>query len=399
MKLRHRYWILLGLRWLPAGLMIPVFALLPLERGLTISQYATAAAVGGIFVLLFELPTGGFADTIGRKPVYVASAVVAMASFLVFATATSLTGFIVAAALQGIFRALDSGPLSAWFVDRVKDPLEVAKGLSRGAAVTSISIAAGALLSGGLIAINPFPSLIDLSLPVWVAVVAVAIQLISIFLLMEEQRSTDFSAALLSTKQMATTVKEGFALLGASRILAAMIVVEVFWVWGMVGFETFTPIRLSEILGGTSQSGAVMGPVTTVAWGLSGLAALLVPVLLDHYSKVAISISLKILQGLGLLAMALAGVPFWFIAAFLMTYAVHGPAGAVWEAIVHENVDNQHRATALSLGSMALQVSGAIAVVVLGIVADAAGTTFVFVIGGLSLFLAAPLYLVKNRHP
>lgn len=379
--------------------MIPVFALLPLERGLTISQYATAAAVGGFFVLLFELPTGGFADTIGRKPVYVASAGVAMISFLIFANATTLIGFVVAAALQGIYRALDSGPLSAWFVDRVEDPIDVAKGLSRGAAVTSISIAAGALIAGGLIAVNPFAGVNDLAMPVWAAIFAVAFHLLSIFFLMEEKKSADLSAAWRSTKQMVTTVREGFALLRNSRVLAAMIVVEVFWVWGMVGFETFTPIRLAEILSTMTEAGAVMGPVTTAAWGLSGLAALFVPVLLDRYSKISISISLKILQGIGLVAMAFAGIPVWFIAAFLFTYAVHGPAGAVWEAIVHENVDNKHRATALSLGSMAMQVSGAIAVVVLGIVAQTATTNFVFVIGGLSLFLAAPLYLVKNRHP
>ena len=87
MTLRTRFWLLAGLRWLPTGFIIPVSALLPLERGLTVAEYGAVAATQGFVVLLFELPTGGFADALGRKPVFIASAAVALASYVVFALA------------------------------------------------------------------------------------------------------------------------------------------------------------------------------------------------------------------------------------------------------------------------------------------------------------------------
>ena len=67
--------------------------------------------------------------------------------------------FAAVTLLQGVYRALDSGPLEAWYVDATlaADPdAEIEKGLSAGATVLSVAIAIGALLSGGLVALDPF---------------------------------------------------------------------------------------------------------------------------------------------------------------------------------------------------------------------------------------------------
>ena len=80
---RHRFLFLLGLRWFPVGLMVPVFVLLPLERGLTIAQVGAAAAMQGITVLVLELPTGGLSDAIGRRPVLLLAGVINLASMTV----------------------------------------------------------------------------------------------------------------------------------------------------------------------------------------------------------------------------------------------------------------------------------------------------------------------------
>ncbi len=69
-------------------------------------------------VFLLELPTSGFADAFGRRPVYLASCVVCVVSGIVFYTSTRWWQFVVAAVLTGVFRALDS--LESWFVDTVQ---------------------------------------------------------------------------------------------------------------------------------------------------------------------------------------------------------------------------------------------------------------------------------------
>ena len=73
MTLTHRYLTLLALRWFATGLIIPVAALLPLERGLTLAELGVAMAAQGVVVLLLEVPSGALTDAWGRRPVLLAS--------------------------------------------------------------------------------------------------------------------------------------------------------------------------------------------------------------------------------------------------------------------------------------------------------------------------------------
>jgi DHA1 family tetracycline resistance protein-like MFS transporter len=117
LEARRRFLLLHGIRWLPVGLLIPVLVLLPLERGLTLAQYGSAAAVQGIVVMILELPTGGLSDAIGRRPVLLLAGLVDLASLAILTVADSVFLFAVVYLLQGIYRALDSGPLESWYVD------------------------------------------------------------------------------------------------------------------------------------------------------------------------------------------------------------------------------------------------------------------------------------------
>ena len=148
---RRRYLTLVAMRWFPTGLLIPVFVLLPLERGLSLSEIGLAAAGQGLIVLFLELPTGGLADSLGRKQVLMASTLVGMTSVGIYLLADSFAVFFAAFALQGVFRALDSGPLEAWYVDatHAADPeAQIQQGLSGAGIALGVAIAAGALLSG-----------------------------------------------------------------------------------------------------------------------------------------------------------------------------------------------------------------------------------------------------------
>jgi predicted ArsR family transcriptional regulator len=86
------------------------------------------------------------------------ASMVGLVSLGLLAIADSVALFAAAAALQGVYRALDSGPLESWYVDATlaADPnAEIERGLSTGASVLSVAIAVGALLSGALVALAP----------------------------------------------------------------------------------------------------------------------------------------------------------------------------------------------------------------------------------------------------
>lgn len=403
MSLRTRFWLLAALRWLPTGFVIPATALLPLERGLTIAEYGAVAATQGFVVLLLELPTGGFADALGRKPVFVASAAVALASYVVYALAQVPLAFVLASALSGVFRALDSGPLNAWFVDAVHedDSLPdrghaVARGLSGYASVAGASIAAGAVMSGLLIAWAPLGRESSLALPFWIAAAFAVVQIAVAMVIMHEDRSARVAGVAHSIRATPRVVLDGVRLLWRSRVLRALVAVELFWGFGMIAFESFMPIRLSELLSDREQAAAIMGPVTAAAWGVSALGAAAVPLLLRRWSMTGISVALRLVQGATVVGMGLAAGPVGLVLGLLATYAVHSAAGAIYETLLHEQVGKENRATVLSLASMAMQPAGSIGAITLGVIATGLSTGFAIVVGGIVLALAAPLFLVRE---
>ncbi len=116
-QVRSRFLLLRALRWLPTGLLIPVLVLILLDRGFTLTELGLIASVQGVVVVLLELPTGALADAVGGRPVLLVANVFLLASVALLVFADSLLLLGVSFALQGAYRALESGPLDAWYVD------------------------------------------------------------------------------------------------------------------------------------------------------------------------------------------------------------------------------------------------------------------------------------------
>ncbi len=107
---RRAFLVLTATRWFQVGLVVGITTLWPLERGLTIAEALSASALGGLVVFVLELPTSGFADAFGRRPVYLAASVVQVIAAVVFFTATMWWQFALAGALFGVFRAWTPDP-------------------------------------------------------------------------------------------------------------------------------------------------------------------------------------------------------------------------------------------------------------------------------------------------
>ncbi|MGA5302159.1 MFS transporter [Nucisporomicrobium flavum] len=398
---RRRFLVLIALRWLPVGLMIPVIVLLPLERGLTLAQYGSAAALQGITVLLLELPTGGLSDALGRRPVLLLAGAVDIAALTLLTVADSVALFVVFYVLQGVYRALDSGPLEAWYVDHAlaaDDQADIETGLSRSGAVLGIAIAAGALLTGGLVALGPIGPVTALSLPVYVALTLQIVSMVAVATLMtEERRGRGLAALAASVRGVPAAVGGALRLLRRSRVIVALVAVEVFWGFGMITFESLTPVRLADVLGDPTEASALMGPVGSAAWLASAAGAALVPLLARRIGAPWTGFTLRILQGLTVVGMAVFAGPVGVVAAFLICYTVHGAASPVHNGLLHRQVDGPYRASLLSLNSMISQPAGALGLVVLTAVAAHVSLVAALLLGAAVLAAAAPLYLVGRR--
>ena len=399
---RRRYLLLTGLRWLPTGLLIPIFVLIPLSRGLSLTEIGLVFAVQGLVVLAFELPTGGLSDSLGRRPVLLLASVVSLLSLGLFTIADSVPMFMGAMVLQGIYRALDSGPLEAWYVDATlaADPdAGIEHGLGRGSAVLSVAIALGALASGGLVALHPIPRLDPLVLPLLVALGLHGVHLIAVATLMREvPRARDRQAVAASVRAVPTFIGEGLRLLRSSRVLLALVLVEAFWGFSMVTFESLFPIRLSELVGGTDAAAAIMGPVSSAAWFASAVGAAGIVAASRKIGVARSAALLRIVQGVTIVAMGLIAGPVGVVAAYLSCYFVHGASNPMHTTLLHRQVDGPYRTTVLSMNSMVSQPAGSLGGITLSALADRAGVSAAMLVGGVICALAAPLYVPAWRQ-
>ncbi|QGN49378.1 MFS transporter [Micromonospora sp. WMMD558] len=396
-QVRARYLVLHGLRWLPVGLLIPVTILLMQERGLSLTQIGVVAAAQGLLVLALELPTGGLADALGRRPLLVVAALVNLLSTGLLVVADTFALLVAVWALQGVYRALDSGPLESWYVDSTlaADPdASYEKGLSQGGTVLGLSIAAGALVSGGLIALGPLGPVSALTVPVVAALALQVVSLVALLALLDERRPTAGAAALRSSLAIAgPMVGQAFGLLRRSRVLAALVVVELFWGFGMVTFENLLPVRLADVVGDPDRAAALLGPGSTVAWLASAAGAALVPLLTRRLGAAPTAMLLHVVQGATVVGMGLLGGPVGVLLAYFACYAVHGAANPVYKGLVHRQVDGPNRTSVISLTSMMGMPAAALGGVVLGFVADRAGVTTAMLAGAMALALAAAFYV------
>jgi MFS family permease len=399
---RRRYLLLTTLRWLPVGLAIPIVVLVPLSRGLTLSEIGLVFAVQGLVVLALELPTGGLSDSLGRKPVLLLAGIVALASLGIFTIADSAPMFVAAMILQGVYRALDSGPLEAWFVDTTlaADPAaEIEHGLGRGSAALSLAIALGSLASGALVALHPVAAWDPLLLPLLVALSLHAVHFVAVAVLMvEPPRPRHPEAIAASVRAVPGVIGEGLRLLRSSRVLLGIVLVEAFWGFSMVTFESLFPIRLSELVGGIDSGAAIMGPVGSAAWFASAAGAAGIVAVSRRIGVARSAALLRIVQGLTIVAMGLIAGPVGVVAAYLGCYVAHGASNPMHTTLLHRQVAGSHRTTVLSMNSMVSQPAFSLGAITLAALADGTSVATAMVVGGIICALAAPLYIPAWRQ-
>ncbi|MEH0828195.1 MULTISPECIES: MFS transporter [unclassified Micromonospora] len=400
-QIRFRYLALYGLRWLPTGLMIPVMILLMQERGLSLSQIGLVSTAQALVVLALELPTGGLADALGRKPVLAIAWTVSLLSLGLFAVADSVALFFLVWALQGVYRALDSGPLESWYVDAslAADPkAEYEPGLGYAGTVAGVAIAVGALLSSALVALGPLGPVSALTLPVLVAIALQAAGLVALLTLLVETRPARGAGALrASVVEAPRMVGQALGLLRRSRVLLALVAVELFWGFGMVTFESLLPVRLGEVVGGAERAATLLGPANSAAWLASAAGAALTPLLLRWLGAAPSAALMLLVQAGTVVGMGLLAGPVGVLVAYLTCYTVHGAANPLHAGLLHRQVEGPYRTSVLSLNSMMGQPGFALGAVLLTAIADTSSVTTAMLVGAGVLAMAAPLYLPAWR--
>ena len=102
-------------------LWVPVFVPFMISRGLGFDDIMLLGAIYSVVVIVVEIPTGAFADRIGRRQSMMAGAVAMVGSCVIAYFAHSFTVFVIAEVLAAMSMSLCSGADSAYLFDLLQE--------------------------------------------------------------------------------------------------------------------------------------------------------------------------------------------------------------------------------------------------------------------------------------
>jgi MFS family permease len=385
------YFVLSGLYTLSAAAIGGVNTLFLLDAGLSFFEVFLANAAFSAGMVLFEVPTGVVADTLGRRVSFLLSLVVLAVTTLLYVALAEVDAGVVAFAVVSVLMGLGftfySGAMEAWLVDALAvtghhGPLDGI--FARGQQITGAAMLVGTV-GGGLL------GQIDLSLPYLVR----SGLLVAVFgIAYAVMHDVGFTPRRVTVAELPSAVarnaRDGVAYGWAQRPLRLLMLASFFQLgFSMWAFYASQPYML-DLLG--SDAVWIAGLVTA-GIALSTIAGnQLVEVLSRRCGRrTTLLLGAATVETGAAVALGLVS-SFWLaLPALLLIMGASGVTSPVRQAYLHQVVPSDKRATVVSFDSMISNTGGVGGQVGLGALGESRSVGAAFVAGGIVTGLALPL--------
>lgn len=401
-----RYAFLIGLLELAIAVPMPVLVLHMTGRGLDLAIIGVAFTIRAVLVVLLELPTGGLADAIGRRPIALASQLFTAASFLALLFVSGPFLALVYALLQGIGAALHSGALDAWYVDELKrqEPeVELQPHLAAVNVAQAVGMLAGTALGGFLPRLTaglelPFP-LSDFGIALFAGVALRLVVWLLTYVLMREPVKPQ-GADPVGWSAVPTILKDAFILsrdipqvrwllIAAFASGLAMVSIETFW--QPIAAFTFGADASDSVpfgvLGTLSGVALLAGSLAVMRWGSTFPGG---PAALAGFST--------LLRGAAILLFAVMTGSFGLGLTFALAYFALATSNVPHDTILHDSIPSERRSSIMSVHSLVFFAGIALASGPLGWLATAQGPRLALGIAGALTIASALAYVMVARH-
>jgi MFS family permease len=120
-RVLRRYYTVWAVYALANGFLFAVYPLFLRSRGLNQFQMNSVLATYFAVTFLTDVPTGAFADALGRRRSFVLGCMLRLSAFMVYFFAHAYLIFLVAESIDGIGTTFCNGAIDAWGVDALDD--------------------------------------------------------------------------------------------------------------------------------------------------------------------------------------------------------------------------------------------------------------------------------------
>ena len=349
-------------------------------------------------MVIFEVPTGIVADTIGRRVSYLLGTVTLAATTLLYVLLWQIEGpfwaWAVVSILLGLGFTFFSGAVEAWLVDALnathfEGNLESVFG--RGQVVGGAAMLTGSV-AGGYIA-----QLTNLGVPFVLRGVVLLVMFVLAFVLMKD---------VGFTPEKSIGFTKGVRRIAGASVEFGWRVPTVKWIMlaspftAGVGFYAFYALQpyLLELWGDPKAYG-IAGLVAAIVAGaqiVGGLAAPLIRKLFHRRTSALLVTALA-----SAVTLLLIGVfeHFWVAVGLIVVWGLLFAASMpIRQAYLNGLIPSQQRATILSFDSMLGSTGGVVVQPVLGRSADVWGYPGSYILGGIISAFALPFILLSRRQ-
>ena len=395
------------MHWFIVGIFIPVNALLVVEKGLDLFQLGVVLAFYSGATLLLELPTGGLADSFGRKKVYLLSLTAQILAVVFLLLAGGFLTVAFSFLFLGVARALSSGSIEAWFVDefkRMEPEADLQPVLARVGIFIPAGLGLGSLVGGVLpMTLGEFTARVGnfgrYGSNLLVMALMVGVHFLLTFLLVSEPEHPDRQGSLWVgfrkfPQVVSTSVQYGVK----NSVVLLLLLTALAWGLGVSGVELFWQPQLKTILGSDSQTW-VFGLLAAgyfFAASLGNVLSLPLCRLLKSNYPLVLFIN-RLLMGVFLFVLSLQFGISGFVVFYLVFFLFNGAAESPFLTIFNAQVPGRTRSTLLSFGSLVLQLGGMGGSLFLGYLARAFSITLAWIVGAGILSASSLLYLLLPR--
>ena len=368
------------------------------EAGLNPLQLILVGTVLELTVLLTDVPTGVLADVYSRRLSMIVGYVLIGVGYILEGAMPVFASILLAQVVWGLGFTFVSGAFQAWLSDELKDDSKTASVFVKAAKFESIGALVGIGLSAALATIY-----VGLSL-VAGGVIFLALAVFVTLSMSEEGFTPKSSAQRATWRSMAHVLRTGIRTVSLSRVLMALVAIEVFFgmssepfdrLWAKHALETFEFPAIADldpiVWFGVVQAASAVGGVVVIA-----VAERVVPVDRSWAPRVALSVVNALMIG-ATLTFALTGSFGIAVGMVVIVYVLHRVAWPFTAAWINRNCESEYRATVFSLHEQANSFGQVFFGPGMGLMATVRGLRTALV--GVAVLLVPPqlLYLVRER--
>src|SRR3989344_1007370 len=374
-----------ALRWLMFAM--PIIVLFFLDHGLSMTQVIYLQVIFSLIIVGLEVPSGYFADKVGRKASIVVAAFLGFFGFLIYSFSFNFFGFLLAEIVLGIGSSFMSGSDSALLYDTLVECCVQEKYKK----IEGRYIAIGSLAEGIASIIGGFLALVSFRTPIYFEVVAMFFAIPFSLTLVEPTRH-HYQIARSRVREILKIVKYSLHehkeikwLIIYSGLINASTLTMVWFIQPLLQSVQLPLAWFGVVWAGLQLSVVVFSLTAHRYEAFFGRRRSLVPLI---FIAVAGYVLLRLFQSL------------WSIIFIFFFYFIRGISGPILKDYVNRLISSDFRATILSVKALVGRVIFSIISPFIGWATDmySLSVAFLLAAGLFAFFGIIPLLYLKKYH-